>query len=425
MTVKHTTPLLAALLLSTLAACGHNAVQPSHQPTPTGTPTGEALHLTVGPEGGTAHSADGRLTVTIPAGALTAPTDVTVQPISSTTPHGKGAAYRLGPEGTTFRQPVALTFRYDEAQESGATGFVVASQDGKGVWQAHLDTLQDREANTLSVQTNHFSDWSWAEAYRLDPQQAAVRVGQSVNLTLVSCTGPDIETGELVAPLVTTCAPYTLTPFTRNWAVNGTAGGSASSGSVRKDEGDVARGTYTAPARKPSVNPVAVSVDLVHGPTGKNTLRLVANVNVIGDSGPCTEVLEGLYKCVYRLTKWNGHDLPYNLPNTSPYGGDSRDRLTGGYLQLNASQEGLVLGTGTYEVRYEFDHDAGGQGHQEHHVLNDVGKYHTNLEGTVTTFESVGKVTYTGDIRDEAAQVEKFPMATPTFSGDVKLDFVP
>ncbi|WP_157464089.1 hypothetical protein [Deinococcus pimensis] len=415
--------LLPGLLLgATLVACG---AAPTEQrdaaPTtfPVGTPTGDARHVTIGPEGGTLTSADGALTVTVPAGALDAPTDLSVQPITRTAPRAGGGAYRLGPEGVTFRQNVHLTFAYDPTF-GGALS--VASQDATGAWQAHLDTTQDRSARTVSVRTNHFSDWTWAEAFKLDPQQTSVKVGQRVKLTLVTCVGPTTDTDTLLAPLVTSCAPYTLTPFTRDWSVNGTAGGDATNGHVSKDEANVASGTYTAPTQKPDINPVAVSVDVVPNETGRNTLRLISNVTVTDDGGACEEVFEGQFKCVYPLRTWNGHDLPYNLPNTSPYGQTSRDRLTGGYLQLNASAEGLALGTGTYEIRYEFDHDAGG-GRTDHDTLNDVGHFDTNLAGTVTTFTSVGKVTYTGTLRSGGASVQGFPMATPTFSGDVDLYF--
>ncbi|MFC4456151.1 hypothetical protein [Deinococcus sonorensis] len=420
--------LLSLPLIACTSPSGGGPVPISPAPSfPVGTPTGEAAHLTVGHQGGTLRSADGQLSLTIPAGALEAPTDVTVQPISSTVPNGKGGAYRLGPEGTTFRQPVTLTFRYDQAQERAASAFVVAAQDQKGVWQAQLDTLQDREANTLSVQTNHFSDWSWAEAYRLDPGQATVKAGQSLQLTLMRCVAPTTEpfATHLSTPLITTCAPHTLTPFTRNWAVNGTPGGSAAVGTVTKDEGNVSSGTYRAPASTPGVNPVAVSVDFVRNETGRNTLRLISAVQVTDGLGPCQEVVEGYYTCRYALTKVNGNTLPYDLPKQDPTQGDARDRVTGGFLQVSGTQENLLIGAASYEIRYEFDSKPAGTDRETHRVLNDVGDYLTNLQGTATTFTSIAKVTYSGLIQPDRAVTEHFPMATPVYAGPVKLEFAP
>ncbi|BDP44029.1 hypothetical protein DAETH_39980 (plasmid) [Deinococcus aetherius] len=422
--------LLSAALVACNTPSGGNPLPNPPAPAPTfpaGTPTGEATRTTVGPEGGTVTSADGRLKVSIPAGALSSPTEITVQPITSTAPNGKGSAYRLGPEGTTFKQPVGLSFQYDEAQESSASALVVATQDRQGTWQAKLGTAQDRGANTLTVSTTHFSDWTWAEAYQLDPGQATVKLGQTVKLTLVRCVA-DETTGEgddLIAPLTRTCAPYTLTPFTRNWAVNGTAGGSAAVGTVSKDEGDVSSGTYRAPASKPSVNPVAVSVDLVRNETGKNTLRLISSVQVIDGLGPCREVVTGIYTCKYQLTKVNGNSLPFNLPKQSPNQGDARDRLTGGYLQISGTEENLLIGAASYEIRYEFDSKPAGTDRETHRVLNDVGDSLTNLQGTATTFKSISGETYKGLIQADKASADNFPMNTPVFSAPVKLEFAP
>lgn len=431
MTTKH---LLLALLTASLVACNppsSGAPDPVEQDPvpafPQGTPTGEAVRLTVGPEGGTFTSADGRLSVQVPAGALAAATDLTVQPITNTAPRGGGGAYRLGPAGVTFKQPVQLTFRYGGTLGDAAVGLVLARQDRQGAWQAHLGTAQDRSERTLTARADRFGDWAWAEAYRLDPEQASVKVGQSVKFTLMRCVAPEPDplTEDLIAPLISECAPYTLTPFTRNWAVNGTAGGSATEGTVVKDEGDVAIGTYTAPAQRPDVNPVAVSVDLLRNETGKNTLRLVSTVQVTDEQGPCREVVPGLLTCRYALTRVDGHALPYDLQKQSPYQGDARDRVTGGYLQVSGSAENLARGEGSYEIRYEFDSKPAGTDRETHRVLNDVGDYLTNAQGTETTFTSIGKVTYTGLIQPGRVEAQNFPMATPVFTGAVKLEFAP
>ncbi len=430
MTTKH---LLLALLTAALVACNPSSgapdpVVPGPVPAfPQGAPTGEAVRLTVGSEGGTFASADGRLSVQVPPGALTAATELSVQPITNTAPHGGGGAYRLGPAGVTFKQPVQLTFRYGGTLEDAAAGLVLAGQDRQGAWQAHLGTTQDRSERTLTARADRFGDWAWAEAYRLHPGQASVKVGQSVKFTLMRCVAPEPGplTDDLIAPLISECTPYTLTPFTRNWAVNGTAGGSATQGTVVKDDGDVAGGTYTAPAQRPDVNPVAVSVDLVRNETGINTLRLVSTVQVLDEQGPCREVVPGLLTCQYALTRVDGHSLPYDLPKQSPYQGDARDRVTGGYLQVSGTPENLARGEGSYEIRYRFDNKPAGTDQETHRELNDVGSYLTNTQGTETTFTSIGKVTYTGLIQAGRVEALNFPMATPVFTGDVKLEFAP
>jgi hypothetical protein len=76
-------------------------------------------------------------------------------------------------------------------------------------------------------------------------------------------------------------------------------------------------------------------------------------------------------------------------------------------------------------VRYEFEHSASGSDRWERNVLNDVGRYHTTADGTLTTFESVGKVTYSGNLMSDGMWLAEFPMGTPTFSGNVRLGLAP
>src|SRR6266542_5019916 len=82
--------------------------------TETGTPTGEVSGASIGTSGGTLTSTDGNITVAIPAGALTATTAVSIQPITNEAPLGLGFGYRLLPEGTTFSKPVTITFHYND-----------------------------------------------------------------------------------------------------------------------------------------------------------------------------------------------------------------------------------------------------------------------------------------------------------------------
>ncbi|HSN89607.1 MAG TPA: hypothetical protein VLS93_00125, partial [Anaeromyxobacteraceae bacterium] len=64
------------------------------------------------PGGGYVTSADGRLTVSVPAGAISAPTDFTIQVITNTAPSGVGNAFRITtvPAGVVLAAPVAFVF---------------------------------------------------------------------------------------------------------------------------------------------------------------------------------------------------------------------------------------------------------------------------------------------------------------------------
>jgi len=56
------------------------------------------------------------LAICIPAGALTNEQHITIQPLTNTSPGGKGIAYRLTPHGQQFSKPVKIhiVFRIPE-----------------------------------------------------------------------------------------------------------------------------------------------------------------------------------------------------------------------------------------------------------------------------------------------------------------------
>src|SRR5690606_9230525 len=125
---------------------------------PDGTPTS----ATIDAAGGTLASSDGRLTLTVPAGALAAGTVVTIQPITPTAPGALGSGYRLSPDGVTFTQPVTLTFTYpvDVATSTVPQSLRVVTRDDRGYWQV-VPATHDVGQRRLAVTTTHFSDWSY------------------------------------------------------------------------------------------------------------------------------------------------------------------------------------------------------------------------------------------------------------------------
>ncbi|HEU0078238.1 MAG TPA: hypothetical protein VFQ76_11345, partial [Longimicrobiaceae bacterium] len=68
----------------------------------------------VGPAGGTITS--GRVTLSIPEGALSQTTAITIQPVGPLPDSGYvgNTAYSFGPDGLTFAKPATLTIRYDQ-----------------------------------------------------------------------------------------------------------------------------------------------------------------------------------------------------------------------------------------------------------------------------------------------------------------------
>lgn len=290
--------LLAAALL--LGACTTAPADPPPStpppgaavpvlPTPVGAPLSAPVTAVIGAAGGTFSSPDGQLRLDIPAGALSGDQTLSLQEIENHAPGRAGRAFRLGPEGLTFARPVQLTLRYTDADVEGSAPELlsVASQDARGVWQMYARPSLDLAAKTVRVQTRHFSDWSMVRGLQLQPARADVYVGQSVPLRIVACALPDDDPADPLDDLLPMpggkyeCA-YTFQSLSaKNWAVNGTVGGNGSVGTVQAS-GLNADGTaqYTAPAKIPPGNPVAVSVNVseVFGRPGVQTL--VSNVTV-------------------------------------------------------------------------------------------------------------------------------------------------
>lgn len=302
------TSILVAVFFS---RCSSDSDAPTPQRTdpivtPVGEPAGGAVHTTIGQDGGVVASADGRLTVTIPAGALTTATDISIQPLSNEAPLGMGLGYRLGPEGTTFAKPVTLAFAYDDALLNGVPeDFLwIVTQAENGTWNAMLKSAVDPADHAVSVETTHFSDWAMGKFLDLAlmPSSATLMKGQSLDLKVFGFVRdqPDEvdEDGlEILAPLVPIVddgldylAPLTPIPpvesrfmefRVKGWTLNGVA--APTSGANGKLSASNMHATYTAPTQKPSVNPVAVTVELEgsNKEAKKTKFLLTSNIKII------------------------------------------------------------------------------------------------------------------------------------------------
>ena len=215
-------------------------------PTPIGAPVGSAATTRIGAAGGTATSSDGRLSLSIPAGALASDTTISVQAISNNAWGGLGTAYRLGPSGIHFSSPVTLQFSYsnDTVQVPELLG--VAYQDTDNIWYSVPDYTVDSTAQAVTASVNHFSDWTDFERVRIVPQQATLWVNQTLELTLIEQV--DAGSGNQPQPI------YRVTDNDVTWA--------ASAGTISRTAGPSSRflyATYRAPASVPAGNPVRVS----------------------------------------------------------------------------------------------------------------------------------------------------------------------
>jgi alpha-tubulin suppressor-like RCC1 family protein/uncharacterized protein YjdB len=144
----------------------------------------------IGAAGGTVVANQGNATLTIPAGALASPTTITVTPLASPPAPGRiisNAAYELGPEGTTFAQPVTLTFKYPVAANAAADSIQLIygiSRFSNGTWNPLPGSSVDVATRTVTAQTSSFSQYGvgprrYLGGVTITPTDVVVFVGQS------------------------------------------------------------------------------------------------------------------------------------------------------------------------------------------------------------------------------------------------------
>jgi len=265
---------MIAVLAGILAGCGGGGggggggsagtlPTPVYTPASPGTPTGTLVTQTIDANGGSVASADGRLALTIPAGALSAATDITIQPITNTGPNGEGLAYRLLPDGTTFAVPVTLNFNLSDTETAGIDHDFIATQHADGLWYVLSGLQRDAASKTLSVTTTHFTDYADLNTLEIRPALQHVQVNHSADFEawVMVCPGNDpCNDDTLTGPGGTEIPASDPVPFSSGyWSVDGVQGGDATHGMVGWAN---SLGHYAAPGSVP--NPSTVSVSLTY-----------------------------------------------------------------------------------------------------------------------------------------------------------------
>src|SRR5215467_5663685 len=109
--------------------------------TAVGTPVGAKITKTIGPSGGSIVSDDGNVELTIPAGALSSNTDISIQSVTNECPGSVGLSYDLTPNGTKFAIPVSLTFHYTDS--------AISETDPLLLFNVFQDSLRQWEVNDV------------------------------------------------------------------------------------------------------------------------------------------------------------------------------------------------------------------------------------------------------------------------------------
>jgi len=275
------------------ASAGDTAAFPLAPGTPipaitgVGTPDGQAASASIGVSGGALTSSDGRLTLSVPPGAVAGAVNFTIQPITNEAPGGTGSAYRLTPDGQTFAVPASIVFHYgDQDLVGGSAGaLAIAYQDHQHFWRSPISASLDEANKTLTVSTSHLSDWSTLLGWQLDPATASVSVGKTKSLTLVNCVQIDLGSGEgdELSTLSGFCGPAAAEGFAGvfRWAVNGAPGGTTGNGTVRATSETSA--TFTAPGTRPTPSEVTVSAELDGALVNQKKVLFTSKLTIVED----------------------------------------------------------------------------------------------------------------------------------------------
>ena len=282
------------LFISAIASAQDNAAEDTTSKpaiTGIGKPDGKKTEINVNKDGSSLVSDDGRVELIIPAGAVSKKTIISIQPIINLMPNGNDKAYRMEPSGIRFQKPVQLIFHYDEEEIKDSMQLLlgIAMQDDKGQWYSLNKFTLDTVAKTISGNINHFSVWATFSELELISDKKRVKVNSTAFLFILGVSRSGKEAGEdELSPLNQWKAPIKGV-----WRVNNIIKGDSKVGvlySGVRDETtftNIAINNYTAPAKLPDQNPVAVSVDLsgasiLYKIKGRSVtfkkLRLVTNI---------------------------------------------------------------------------------------------------------------------------------------------------
>ena len=271
----------ACCLIAFNTSCKKKDIEQPEQPAETVRPVGEPIDAatteTIDNNGGIVKSQDGQLEIEIPAGALSQPTDISIQPVKNTAVSGIGFSYRLTPHGKVFQKKVTIRFHYlkQARRLSSKQPLEIAWQNEKGIWTCTGGTTNDTLHNTISVQTDHFSDWALIAAMELTPVIKTVGLSESVPLKAVLYVHPLNEDNDLLIPLTVPNATNGVATkldakYIVKWTLNGP-------GTLT---GNGADAVYTAPSAKPANKTAVVTLELnVHG----TKVLLISTIHIIDE----------------------------------------------------------------------------------------------------------------------------------------------
>jgi hypothetical protein len=230
-----------------------------------GKPIGVATVKAIGPDGGSLTTPDGRLTVTIPSGALSRSIPISVEPIENTALIGVGNSYRITPEEIKFDKPATFAYNSTEDELNGAAGFLgLAQQQADGSWAISRKAELDKTTRTISAKLTKTGRTSIVSQYvlycnkdTLIPSEEATLQLRYTETDLNASTSPE---DEIFVPLPVISRINEI----RDWNVNGKSTWDAKTGFIRlkQENGNKATFYYAAPSKLPAKGKREIAVGI-------------------------------------------------------------------------------------------------------------------------------------------------------------------
>lgn len=122
----------------------------------------------IGPEGGIVESADGRLSIDIPEGALDETVDITIEEVDDLPEDALGPAYRVMPVGTVFNGPVFVVYNYGARGMEVEPDDIVLVVERDGEWSRMPDRHVYAEEGLVSASALYLSTFCVIEQTHRD-----------------------------------------------------------------------------------------------------------------------------------------------------------------------------------------------------------------------------------------------------------------
>lgn len=259
-----------------LTACGGGESGPDPDPDPDPDPQPPAGTAVIGAAGGEVMTADTSVVLTIPAGALSTETTISITEEDATEPGTFGKVYRLEPAGLQFSAPVTIEVGRDSATIGDAVpatlGLAFQDETGSVVANPTSELVADGSVTTARVPLVITRNWYmalsgfWTNLPRyvmvrrfwdFRPQPMQVQAGRTITIEVLACLEEE-DVNSRWPRLRSTCSTSIRQG---TWRVRPAVGNSSNLGTVVSGTpSSTAR--YTAPAQRPQIPLVVVEASL-------------------------------------------------------------------------------------------------------------------------------------------------------------------